>query len=68
VQSPAAILVLLSSGNVPGGNDFAFFSVVRISELCFEFNLCYLYSLVKIWIVVFCSIWFSLVLCAASVL
>ena len=27
------------------------------------FNLCYLYSLVKIWIVVFCSILFSFMLC-----
>jgi len=30
-------------------------------------NLCYLYSLVKT-ILVFCSVWFSLVLCVPSVL
>ena len=48
----------------------------RIVPLCFQaggrrrrpnlvlfFNLCYLYSLLKIWIEVFCSILFSLILC-----
>jgi len=39
----------------------------NLGLVCCVYNLCYPYSLVR-WILVFCSIWFSLVLCVPSVL